>query len=112
MSEQAMEIFKQPKSGRRRSRSPVVIAELGSVPDRSGPIRIRSGRYGPYVTDGTVNATVPKGREPTSVTLEEAVQLLIAREQKARENGEPTRAKGKTSNRGGSRRKPARSSTP
>jgi DNA topoisomerase-1 len=92
--EAALEALKQPKArGRRASAS--VIADLGKHPSSGDAIQVKTGRYGPYVTDGTVNATVPKGTDPESVTLERAVELLIAREEKLRSQGKDPRAKKK-----------------
>jgi DNA topoisomerase I len=59
-----------------------VLKELGAHPDSGVPVELRDGRYGPYVTDGKVNASLPKGAEIDSVTLEEAVELLAARARK------------------------------
>jgi DNA topoisomerase I len=66
-------LFAQPK--RRRTQKPP-ISELGPHPDSGAPIRVLDGRYGPYATDGTTNATLPRGRDPESVTLDEAVALI------------------------------------
>jgi DNA topoisomerase-1 len=75
---QAEVIFAQPK--RRGGRTKPPIAELGVHPDSGAPVRVLDGRFGPYVTDGTINATVPRGVEPAEVTIEQAVDLLRERE--------------------------------
>ncbi len=75
---EAEAIFALPKRRGRRAAKPP-IAELGPHPDSAAPIRVLDGRFGPYVTDGTHNATIPRGTDPAGVTLEEAVALLRAR---------------------------------
>ena len=45
----------------------------------AGPIKVLNGRYGPYVTDGETNATLPKGLDPASVSAEQATALLQAK---------------------------------
>ncbi len=55
------------------------LAELGEHPE-GGAVRILKGRYGPYVKWGRVSASVPKGREPSSVTMEEAQALIAAKQ--------------------------------
>ena len=104
--EEAAALFAQPKQRGRRS-GPAEIAALGEHPNSGEPLRLLQGRYGPYVTDGAVNASIPKGRDPSSVTLEEAVDLIAAREQRLRDQGKDPRApKPKQRRRGGgSRRK-------
>lgn len=49
---------------------------LGAHPRTEAEIKLMEGRYGPYVTDGTTNATIPKSIEPAALTLEEAAQLI------------------------------------
>ena len=65
--------------GRQRGASREPIAVLGKHPASGGEIKVIAGRYGPYATDGTTNATLPKGMEPTAVTLDEAVRLIDER---------------------------------
>ena len=51
---------------------------LGEHPD-GGPVTVRDGRFGPYVNAGKVNATLPKGTDPTTLTLEEALRMIAAK---------------------------------
>ncbi|MCI5075819.1 type I DNA topoisomerase [Oricola sp.] len=67
--------------GRGRS-TPAALKELGEYPEVGGPITVRDGRYGPYVNHGKINATIPKGTDPMSVTLEDAVKLIAERAEK------------------------------
>jgi len=76
--EEALALFAQPKRGRGRAASEP-LAELGAHPESGAPVRLLAGRYGPYVTDGTTNASLPKGSDPATFTLAEAVALLRAR---------------------------------
>jgi DNA topoisomerase-1 len=87
--DQAEVLFAQPKRRGRRTKPP--IAELGAHPDSGAAVRVLDGRYGPYVTDGELNATVPRGVDPASIDLEQAVELL--RERAARGPSEPKAAK-------------------
>lgn len=61
----------------RGSREPLKV--LGAHPRTEAEIKLMEGRYGPYVTDGTTNATLPKTIAPDQLTLEEAAQLIDAR---------------------------------
>ncbi|KPQ12332.1 MAG: DNA topoisomerase I TopA [Saliniramus fredricksonii] len=54
--------------------------ELGKDPESEKPIVVKSGRYGPYVTDGKTNATLPKGLEAEGIDLEKAIELIRAKQ--------------------------------
>ena len=99
--EAALKLLAQPKQfGRRQAQS--VMKDLGEHPDTKLNLTVRSGRFGPYVTDGTVNASVPKGRDPQALTREEAIELIAAREEKLRSEGKDPRAKKTTTRRSSS----------
>ncbi|MDO1581860.1 type I DNA topoisomerase [Rhizobium oryzicola] len=73
---------KQSKGPARGRSTPAALKELGEHP-QGGAITVREGRYGPYVNWGKVNATLPKGKDPQSVTVEEALALINERAEKA-----------------------------
>ena len=63
----------KPARGRAAAAAP--LAELGEHPE-GGPVQVMSGRYGPYVRWGKVNATLPRDLDPGAVTLERALELI------------------------------------
>jgi DNA topoisomerase-1 len=76
--EEALAVFAQPKT--RRGRTPAgPLRELGADPETGLPMVVRDGRFGPYVTDGTTNASLRRGDEVESLTLERAAELLAER---------------------------------
>ena len=101
--DQAIELFKQEKKGRRRTATRTVLREVGLHPASQAKVEVLEGRYGPYVTDGTTNASVPKDVVVDALTLEEAVGLL-----KAREGVTPKKGRGRAPARGAARPAAAR----
>jgi DNA topoisomerase-1 len=78
--EQALQLLAQPKTRRGAAaarREPLRVFDLS--PLTSNPVRLLEGRYGPYVTDGVTNASVPRGTSLEAVTLPYALELLRAR---------------------------------
>ncbi|MEN2740368.1 type I DNA topoisomerase [Microbacterium sp. X-17] len=72
--EQAVAIYALPKYGARRASS--ALKEFENDPASGKPIKVKDGRFGPYVTDGETNATIPRGETVEEITFERAVQLL------------------------------------
>ncbi len=81
---------KQAKGGRGRA-TPAALKELGEHPEHGGAITVRDGRYGPYVNHGKINATLPKGTDPTSVTVEQAVEWIAEKAAKSGTKPKATR---------------------
>jgi DNA topoisomerase-1 len=76
--DEALAIFAQPKQrGRRAAAAP--LKELGPDPVTQGQVTVREGRFGPYVTDGETNASLRKGDDVESITIERAAELLADR---------------------------------
>jgi DNA topoisomerase-1 len=102
---QAEAIFAEPKR-RRGQRVKAPIAELGPHPESGAAVRVLDGRFGPYVTDGTVNATVRRGLDPSALTLEDAVDLLAERAARGPTKKKPAKKPAKTAKK--STKKPAK----
>ncbi len=77
--ERAKELLAKPKGQRRQRAAAKELRALGAHPSGGAPVRILDGRYGPYVTDGTTNASLPKGTAPEAITMAQAVELMNAR---------------------------------
>ena len=92
------------KAANRRPQGASVIKELGDHPEGAGKVQVLSGRYGPYVKHGKVNATLPRDRAPEEVTMEEAVALIAARAAKGPAKKKPAKS--------ASAKKPAKAKTP
>ncbi|MBX7482612.1 type I DNA topoisomerase [Qipengyuania qiaonensis] len=79
------------KGGGRGKAEP--IKTLGEHPTSGGEMKVMPGRYGPYVTDGTTNATIPKDMKPEDVTDAQAIELIDARAAKGPAKKKTTRKK-------------------
>ncbi len=92
--EQSLQIYAQPKTRGRAAAKPP-LAEFGSDPESGTPVVVKDGRFGPYVTDGTTNATLRRDDEIESLTAERAYELLAEK-----------RAKGPTTRKSAAAKKP------
>lgn len=80
-------LAQEKKKARRPART--VLKELGPHPDTGDVIRVLEGRYGPYISDGSTNASIPRGADPAATTIEQAIELLAeaAQRKKTRRPG-------------------------
>jgi DNA topoisomerase-1 len=81
-----------PRMGRGGGAGPKPLRELGAHPTSGEKVDVMSGRYGAYVKHGKTNATLPQGADPAKITLEEALELIAAREKRPAK-GKPAKAK-------------------
>jgi DNA topoisomerase-1 len=84
--EEALELLSKPRA-RRARQAAEPLAELGADPVSGAPVVVREGRFGPYVTDGTVNASLRRGDAVETLTLERAAELLADRRARAEADG-------------------------
>jgi DNA topoisomerase-1 len=96
--DEALALLAQPKQSRAQRAAATPLRELGEDPVAKTPVTVREGRFGPYVTDGTTNASLRKGDSVDTITLDRAAELLADRRAKG-----PT-SKPKTTRRTGARK--------
>jgi DNA topoisomerase-1 len=79
--DEALAALAEPKTQGRVSASskPESMKEFGMLVGAEGPVKLMAGRYGPYVTDGKTNATLPKTTLPEDLTAQQAAELLKAK---------------------------------
>jgi len=82
----------EPKGGRGQRAPSEPLALLGAHPDSGAEVKVLNGRFGPYITDGAVNANVPRGTDPKAVSLADAVALLAERAARAPAKGKGRKA--------------------
>jgi DNA topoisomerase-1 len=77
----AVVLLAEKRAGGFKGRGAAVapLKDLGAHPETGEPVHVMSGRFGPYVKSGKINATIPKGTAPEEMTMEIAVPLLAAR---------------------------------
>ncbi len=91
------------KGGRGRAASN--LKDLGEHPELSGPVTIKSGRFGPYANHGKINATLPKDLDPQTITMEQAIGLIAAKAEKS--GKKPAKKKAKAKKKTPAKKKPA-----
>ncbi len=110
--DEALALFAQPKTrGRNAAKGP--LREMGNDPDTGLPMVVKDGRFGPYVTDGTTNASLRRGDDVESLTVERAAELLAERRaagpstKKAAKKKAPAKRKA-TAKKAGTKKAPAK----
>ncbi|MDO5672899.1 MAG: type I DNA topoisomerase [Actinomycetaceae bacterium] len=98
--EEAEAIYAQPKTRGRAAAKPPLL-EFGEDPVSGKKVVVKDGRFGPYVTDGTTNVTVPRSVDPATLTESRAFELLAEK-----------RAKGPVTKKAPARKKPAAKKAP
>jgi DNA topoisomerase-1 len=110
--DEALALFAQPKTrGRNAAKGP--LREMGNDPDTGLPMVVKDGRFGPYVTDGTTNASLRRGDDVESLTVDRAAELLAERRaagpstKKAAKKKAPAKKKA-TAKKAGTKKAPAK----
>jgi len=104
----AIELLREEKTRGRGRTQAKVLKELGKAPDSETEIRVLAGRYGPYVTDGETNASLPRDAKAEETTLEQALELIQRRRETAPARRRKKAAKKKTAKKKAAKKKTAK----
>jgi DNA topoisomerase-1 len=77
--DEALALLAQPRQRRGQRQASTPLKEIGADPVSGKPIVVKSGRFGPYVTDGETNASLRSSDDPEAITLDRAIELLADR---------------------------------
>jgi DNA topoisomerase-1 len=103
----ALALLAEPKRRRGQGAAAAALRELGADPATGETVVVKEGRFGPYVTDGTTNASLRKGDSVDDITIERAAELLVERRQKA----PAKKAAKRTTKKAAKKRSPAKKAT-
>jgi DNA topoisomerase-1 len=115
MNAAVVKLAEAAAGGGRGARTPAEPLKIfGAHPDSGGEIRLMAGRYGPYVTDGTTNATLPRDKQPATLSEDEAIALISERAAKSPARGKAKRkpAKKPAEKKTSANKAPAKKSAP
>lgn len=93
--DEAEKLFAQPKGRRARNSAPP-LRELGDDPANGKPLVVKDGRFGPYITDGETNVTVPRGTSVEQLSLEHAAELIAEKRAKGPAPKKRSKSRSKT----------------
>ncbi len=102
----ALAKFAEPKYGARKASS--ALKEFDADPVSGKPIKLKDGRFGPYVTDGETNATVPRGEDPLEIDFDRAVELIADKRAKGPAKKPVKRAAGAGAKKAPAKKAPAK----
>jgi DNA topoisomerase-1 len=108
----AVSLLAEKRAGAGRRGETQALKELGAHPADGQPVRVLSGRYGPYIKHGATNANVPRGADPQDVTLEQAMALLAERAAKGGGKKPARAAKAKAAPKAAAKKAPAKKAAP
>lgn len=105
----ALEVLAQPKYGARKASA--ALKEFDADPVSGKPVKVKDGRFGPYVTDGETNATIPRGDSVEDITFERAIDLLAIKRAKGPAKKKKAPAKKAPAKKPAVKKAPAKKST-